>query len=172
MEMSLFGLWLFFGASGTCFQFIIISCTRNRIASNMRNPLPYMSFTTSCGVPVVKEITLAVSSRVMTTGTFTFLYARTALISSASGSFSTFLYKNTSACLILGGGGTHLLGPQDGSKMLQSFSTPRKILPGLHFVKFNKFFDPIAIGPFGMDRIMMKPHEIPNFVQQLTIFLC
>lgn len=51
-----------------------------------------------------------------------------------------------------------------GQKKFNLFLTLGKIVPGLHVVKLNKFFDPIAIGSFGMDQIMMKPHIITDFV--------
>jgi hypothetical protein len=42
--------------------------------------------------------------------------------------------------------------------------------PGFRW-KGIRFFDPIAIVSFGMYRIMMNPHIIPDFIQQLAIFL-
>jgi hypothetical protein len=108
----------------------------------------------------------------MTTGILNFLLARTALISSSSGSFSTFLYKKPVHSLPgFGWRLTRFRGPQGGSKTLRSFFRHLKDPPGTSCGEIEHIFDPITIGPFGMNRIMMKPHEIPNFIQQLTIIL-
>ena len=45
------------------------SCTRKRSPSIKRNPLPYINFTSNCGVPDIASITRFTSSRVSTVGT-------------------------------------------------------------------------------------------------------
>lgn len=69
------------------------------MASEIHNPLPYISFTANWGVPSIKDMTLEVSSLVITSGMFNFLEARIELICFSRGSFNTFYIKTPARSL-------------------------------------------------------------------------
>ena len=46
-----------------------------------------------------------------------------------------------------------------------------EIVSALHGVEFDIPSDPVAVGPFRVDRVMMKAHKVPHLFQQSGFFV-
>lgn len=50
------------------------------------------------------------------------------------------------------------------------FTLNKQLFPLFHSMKKNKTGDPATVGPFGVDGIMLAPHDFPDFFKNFFLF--
>jgi len=68
--------------------------------------------------------------------------------------------------LVLGRRGDTRVNGQVGEKGFNLGFAPLQVFATGHSVVAHKAFDPVAVGTFGVDRIVMEPHELPDFIDE------